>query len=114
MQPSDAMTDVLSFTEKALDPEYFKLLGIGLGASFVIAFIVILIFLYKSKIDHGFLGLIFLLTLVIYLMAFSFLIAAATQGITIKLSVVFFDGVVAFASKLISDRFLKYLESEPT
>jgi hypothetical protein len=111
MQPSDAMTDVLSFTEKALDPEFFKLLGLGLGVSFIITFIVILFFLYKSNIDHGFLGLILLLTLVIYLMAFSFLIAAATQGISIKLSVVFFNGVLAFASKLMSDRFLKYLES---
>jgi hypothetical protein len=57
-------------------------------------------------------GLIFLLVMTIYLVAFSFLVAAATPSLAMKVAVTVFNGLLAFGSKLLSDRFLKYLESE--
>lgn len=102
--------DILS--ENPVDPEIWRMLAYGLGASFLAILAVYLILLFKAEIDHGFLGLILLLIMVIYLIAFSFLIAAATPGISIKIAVTVFNGILAFGSRLISDRFLKYLESE--
>lgn len=104
------MSDIL--TEKALDPEIWRLLSYGLGIAFVLTWVVFLVVLWKAEIDHGFMGLIFLLILVVFLVAFSFLVAAATPSLSMKVAVTVFNGVLAFGSKLLSDRFLKYLESE--
>jgi hypothetical protein len=98
-------------TEKALDPDIWRLFAYGLGGAFVIALGVFLVLLFHAEIDHGFLGLIFLLIMVIFLVAFSFLVAAATPSLSMKVAVTVFNGVLAFGSKLLSDRFLKYLES---
>jgi uncharacterized membrane protein len=88
------------------------LLAYGLGAAFVLTWVVYLAVLHKADIDHGFMGLIFLLVMVVYLVAFSFLVAAATPSLSMKVAITVFNGVLAFGSKLLSDRFLKYLESE--
>ena len=92
--------------------ELWRLSAYGLGAAYLLTLVVLLVILWQSNIEHGFLGLIFLLTIVLFLVAFSFLVAAATPGISIKVAVTVFNGLLAFASKLLSDRFLKYLESE--
>ncbi len=84
----------------------------GLGLAFVITWAVFALLLFRAEIDHGFLGLIFLINTVLFIVAFTFLLAAATPGISIKVAVALFNGLLAFGSKLISDRFLTYLESE--
>jgi cobalamin biosynthesis protein CobD/CbiB len=68
--------------------------------------------LWQAHIDHGFLGLIFLLVVVMFLGALSFLVAAVTPGWSAKLAVTVFNGILAFGARMLSDRFLKYLESE--
>jgi hypothetical protein len=98
-------------TESAIDPAIWHWLALGLGIAFVLTLGVFVLLLFHAEIDHGFLGLIFLLIMVIFLIGFSFLVAAATPGISIKVAVTVFNGILAFASKLLSDRFLKYLES---
>ena len=85
--------------------------GIGLGVAFVIAMGVLVLFMTKSKIDHGFLGLMFLLTLVLFLVAFSFVVAATVTGYDIKVAVVVVDAFVLVANKLLSNRFIEYLET---
>jgi hypothetical protein len=98
--------------EMAMVPDLWRWLAIGVGISFVLCLLTLLVLLHKSGIDHGFLGLIFLLILVVFLVAFSFLVAAGTPGWSMKFAVTVFNGILAFGTKLISDRFLKYLESE--
>lgn len=66
----------------------------------------------KSKIDHGFLGLMFLLSLVFFLVAFSFVVAASVPGYDIKVAVAVVNAFILVATKLLSDRFIKYLETD--
>jgi hypothetical protein len=68
--------------------------------------------LFRSKIDHGFLGLILLLVLVVFSVTFSFLVAAATPSISIKVAITLIDGCLTLGAKLLSSRFLDYLESD--
>lgn len=105
--------DTMLAAENAMDPNVWKVLGCCLGVAFIASLIVCYLMLF-SKIDHGFLGLIFLLVLVIFLVAFSFLVAAATSGISIKIAIVVIDGAFGLGTKLLSNRFLEYLESEPS
>jgi hypothetical protein len=67
--------------------------------------------MFWTEIDHGFLGLIVLLMLIFFLVAFSFLVAASAAGVDIKLAVVIVDALVLLGSKLLAPRFLQYLES---
>jgi hypothetical protein len=92
--------------------DLWRLLAWGVGIAFVLSLTTLVILLLQSGIDHGFLGLIFLIILVVFLVALSLMVAAATPGWTIKVAVTVFDGILAFGSKLVSDRFLEYLESE--
>ncbi len=85
--------------------------AIGLGVAFVLAMTVLVLFMIKSRIDHGFLGLMFLLTLVLFLVAFSFIVAASVPGYEIKVAVGVIDAFILVANKLLSDRFVIYLES---
>jgi hypothetical protein len=98
--------------EAAMATNLWHILAWGVGLAFVMSIGTLLILLVKAEIDHGFLGLIFLIILVVFLVALSFLVAAATPGWSIKAAITVFNGILAFGSKLISDRFLKYLESE--
>lgn len=91
--------------------DLWHLAAYGLGAAFLATLATLLVLLWKANIDHGFLGLIFLLVIVLFIVAFSFVVAAATPGISIKIAVTLFSGILALGSKLLSDRFLKYLES---
>ena len=91
--------------------ELLKWSGMGLGVAYLIAMGVIALFMTKSAIDHGFLGLMFLLSLVLFLIAFSFVVAASAPGYDIKIAVAVVDAFVLIANKLLSDRFLKYLET---
>lgn len=95
----------------SIDPEIGRWYALGLGVAFTLAVGVLLAFMFKSKIDHGFLGLMFLLTLVVFAVAFSFLVAAVTPGIAIKVAIAAIDGILALGAKLLSGRFLQYLES---
>ncbi len=95
----------------AIDPSVLASIGAGLGGAFVLALFTLGAFMILSKIDHGFLGLIFLLTMIFFLIAFSFLVAAATPGWSIKLSVAIVDAAVAISTKLLSKPFLDYLGS---
>ena len=67
--------------------------------------------MHASGIDHGFLGLMFLLTLVFFLVAYSFLVAASVRGFDIKVAVIVIDALVLLGGKLLAPRFLEYLES---
>lgn len=95
----------------SIDPEIWRWCAVGLGAAFIMTLGVLLVFMFKSKIDHGFLGLMLLLTLVVFAVAFSFLVAAATPGLAIKVAIAVIDGLLALGTKLLSGRFLQYLES---
>ena len=92
--------------------DLWHLAAYGLGAAFLATLITLLTLLWKDRIDHGFVGLILLLVIVLFTVAFSFLVAAATPGISIKIAVTVFSGILALGSKLLSERFLKYLESK--
>ena len=103
----------LHTAEQAIDPSVWRVFGFCLGGAFVITLVVFcLMFFYSKKICHGFLGLILLLVLVIFSVTFSFLVAAATPSISIKVAIVFIDGCLALGTKLLSGRFLDYLESD--
>lgn len=95
-----------------LEPTAITWFSLGLGVAFVITMGCIIMFMQTSKIDHGFLGLILLLTLIFYLISFSFLVAASAKGIDIKIAVVVVDALVLLGSKLLTPQFLKYLGSE--
>lgn len=97
--------------EKAADPGVWHMMGWGLAGGFLATLVAFCLLLFFSNIDHGFLGLILLLVLIIFLVAFSFLVAAATPSISTKIAIVVIDGALALGSKLVSDRFLVYLES---
>jgi FtsH-binding integral membrane protein len=98
----------------ALEPAAWTWFSVGLAVAFLITIICIIVFMLFSQIDHGFLGLILLLTLIFFLIAFSFLVAASAQGVDIKIAVAIVDAFVVLGSKLLSDRFLQYLETELT
>ncbi len=66
-----------------------------------------------SPVDLGFLGLILLLETIFFLVAFSFLVAASTKGIEVKVLVAAVDALVLFGSKLLAPEFLRYLNDEP-
>lgn len=99
-------------SETPMPADLWHSLAVGVGVAFALSLLTLLVILWQANIDHGFLGLIFLIILVVFLVAFSLLVAAATPGWSIKLAVTVFDGILAFGSKLISNRFLQYLESE--
>jgi hypothetical protein len=107
----DAALAALGANEAPMATDLWRVLASGIGIAFVLSLVTLLVLLSQSEIDHGFLGLIFLLILVVFLVAFSLLVAAATPGWSIKVAVTVFNGILAFGTKLISDRFLQYLES---
>jgi len=83
--------------------------SIGLGAAFVIAMCFNFVLLKTDKSDIGFSGLLFLLTLIFFLIAFSFLVAASTPGIEIKVAVAIVDAFVLLGGKLFTPHFLDYI-----
>jgi hypothetical protein len=95
----------------AIDPEIWRWCAIGLGGAFTLTVGVLLAFMRCSTIDHGFLGLMLLISLVVFAVTFSFLVAAATPGVAIKVAIVVIEGLLALGTKLLSARFLDYLES---
>jgi hypothetical protein len=98
-------------SEAAMASDLWRILAWGVGIGFTLSLIMLVVLLERAEIDHGFLGLIFLITLVVFLVSLSFLVAAATPGWSIKVAVTILNGILTFGSKLISDRFLRYLES---
>jgi hypothetical protein len=62
--------------------------------------------------DLGWVGLMFLLTMIFFLIGFSFLVAAATPGYDIKIAVVVVDGLVLIGSRLLAPHFLQYLAEQ--
>jgi hypothetical protein len=104
-----------------LQAEAWQWFGIGLGLAFVITIGVIILFFCHSAffdkedqgIDTGFLGLILLLVTILYLVAFSFLIAASAKGLDVKVLIALVDAFVLVASKLLAPEFLRYLNDEP-
>jgi len=96
----------------ALEPAARQWFSVGLGVGFAAALFVILVFMTLSQIDHGFLGLIFLLTLLFFLIAFSLLVAASVRGVDIKIAVAAIDVLALMGGKPLGPRFLQYLESE--
>lgn len=99
-------------TEAPMSAELWTTLAYGTGAAFVLSLATLTTLLWRARIDHGFLGLIFIVILIVFLVIVSFLVAAATPGWSIKLAVTLFNGILAFGSRFVSDRFLQYLESE--
>ena len=101
---------------EALTPAAWQWFSIVLGVAFLLTIGIIVLFVAKGDtdygIDQGFLGLIVLLTTIFYLIGFSFLVAASTKGLDIKLLVAAVDALVLIGSKLLAPDFLKYLQSE--
>lgn len=95
-----------------MDPTLWRCCAVGLGVAFALTLCLLLAFMLWSRIDHGFLGLILLLTLIVFAVTFSFLIAAGTPGIGIKIVIALIDGLLAVAAKLLSGPFLNYLKSD--
>ena len=94
-----------------LDPAARQWFSAGLGIAFLLTLACIVVFMRWSRIDHGFLGLILLLSVLFFLIAFSFLVAASVPGIDIKIAVAAVDALVLLGSKLLAPRFLEFLES---
>jgi hypothetical protein len=94
-----------------LDQTSIAWFSLGLGAAFAITMLCIMLFMFFSYIDHGFLGLIILLSIIFFLIGFSFLVAASAKGLDIKVAVMAVDALVLLGSKLLAPRFLEYLES---
>ena len=49
--------------------------------------------------------------MIVFAVSFSFLIAAATPGIAIKVGIAVIDGLLALAAKLLTGPFIGYLKS---
>ena len=115
----DALANVLQ--SEPLQAQSWQWFGIGLGAAFLVTIGVIVLFLCHSAffdeedqgIDTGFLGLILMLVTILYLVAFSFLVAASAKGIDIKILVAVVDAFVLIGSKLLAPEFLRYLSDQP-
>jgi len=99
-------------TQAVLDDAARNWFSIGLGVGFVIVIGYLILLLQEQEIDLGLLGLMFLLTVIFFLIAFSFLVAAATPGIEIKVAVSVVDALVLLGSKLLAPSFLDYLADE--
>lgn len=108
----NSVITALTTSETPMGTDLWHVLAWGVGIAFLLSLVTLIVLLERASIDHGFLGLIFLIIMVVFLVALSLLVAAATPGWTIKLSVTVFNGILAFGTRLISDRFLTYLESE--
>jgi hypothetical protein len=101
----------LDVAATALDTWSVAWYGAGLGIAFLLSLAFILILLFYADIDIGFLGLMFLLMMIFFLVGFSFLVAASAKGLDIKVSVVVVDGLVLLGTKLLTPQFLRYLSS---
>jgi hypothetical protein len=96
-----------------------NLFALGLGAGYVLSILVIVGLHFAAHIwrdseygiDSGFLGLIFLLNSIFFLIAFSFLVAASVQGLDIKIAIAAIDALVLIGGKLLTEPFLNYLKS---
>jgi hypothetical protein len=107
----DALANVL--LSEPLQAQSWQWFGMGLGAAFLITTGVIVLFFCHSAffdkedqgIDTGFLGLILILVTILYLVAFSFLVAASAKGIDIKILVAAVDAFVLIGSKLLAPSF---------
>jgi hypothetical protein len=100
----------------ALPSEAYHWFGAGLGGAFAATWLTLLIFMLRSReeehIDHGFLGLMLLLVTIFYLIAFSFLVAASSSGLDIKILVVTVDAMVLIGTRLLGPPFLRYLSDQ--
>lgn len=94
---------------ETLDPNVQTALMWGLGGAFLLSLLVLVLFMFVSDIHQGLLGLIFLLDLIFFLIAFSIIIAAATPGWSVRLSIAIIDAVVAISTRLLSKTFLDWL-----
>ncbi|MDI3567112.1 hypothetical protein [Bradyrhizobium sp. Arg816] len=112
---------MLMLESEALSKAAWQWFGAGLGLAFLITIGIIIMFFWYSAfhaeteedaIDAGFLGLMLLLVTIFYLVAFSFLVAASTKGLDIKLLVATVDAFVLIGSKLLAPVFLRYLSNE--
>lgn len=113
---------MLMLESEALTKDAWLWFGAGLGLAFLVTIALIVMFFRYSAyhaeteedaIDLGFVGLILLLVTILYLVAFSFLVAASTKGLDIKLLVAAVDAFVLIGSKLLAPEFLRYLNEEP-
>ena len=74
-------------TQAVLDDAARNWFSIGLGVGFVIVIGYLILLLQEQEIDLGWLGLMFLLTVIFFLIAFSFLVAAATPALPAKTAI---------------------------
>lgn len=88
---------------------YWFAVGLGTGFAMAMAYLVILAF---QEVDKGYIGLILLLVIIFFLIAFSFLVAASTSGISIKIAVGVVDAFVLLGSKLLAPNFLIYVSDD--
>ena len=88
--------------------------SLGLAAGFLISVGFAGLLLYQKEMDLGWIGLIFLLIMIFFLIAFSFLVAASTPGYPIKIAVAVVDAFVLIGGKLLGPPFLDYLADDGT
>jgi hypothetical protein len=97
--------------EGALDQVAIFWVAIGLGGGFAVTMVYLAILAFQD-VDKGYIGLILLLVIIFFLIAFSFLVAAATPGISIKVAVGIVDAFVLIGSKLLAPNFLMYVSTD--
>lgn len=85
---------------------------IGLAAAFIVCVAFAGALAMQQEMDHGWSGLIFLLVMIFFSISFSFLVAASTPGISIKVAVAVVDAFVLLGSKLLAPAFLDYLADD--
>jgi hypothetical protein len=100
-------------TQAVLNESAWIWFGAGLGIAFILSMAFLVLQFFAEEPDPGWIGLMFLLTMIFFLIAFSFLVAATTPGFEIKIAVSVVDGLVLIGSKLLAPHFLKYLAEEP-
>lgn len=96
-------------SEGVLDASARDWFGIGLGVGFLVVMSYLVLLQQKKDFDHGWIGLMLLLIIIFFLVAFSFLVAASTPGYGIKIAVAVVDAFVLIGSKLLAPDFLIYL-----
>jgi hypothetical protein len=94
--------------EGALDQVAIFWVAIGLGGGFAVTMVYLAILAFQD-VDKGYIGLILLLVIIFFLIAFSFLVAAATPSVSIKVAVCVVDAFVLIGSKLLAPNFLIYV-----
>ena len=96
-------------TYDVLSASALGIFSLGLAVAFLIVIGFIVGLFRASKIDHGLLSLMFLSCLMLFLIAFSFLLAGAVPGHHIKIAVAVVDSTVFLGSVFLMRTLIPHL-----